>query len=76
MDLEQYRIANDWTYEHLARQLNLTHRAVARDYALGKRWPHPDRVDEFLKVTDGKVTLEAMHRRHANYVRSRSVNAA
>ncbi len=71
LDLEQYRLTNELTYEALAELIGVRNKAQARTYALGIRWPKPQRLEEILRSTGGLVTIRAMHRRHLAFVNSR-----
>jgi transcriptional regulator with XRE-family HTH domain len=73
MDLEEYRVAESLTYEDLAARLGLSHRVVAREYALGKRWPNAVRLQGLLDATASTVTVEAMHRRRLAFLDSQIV---
>ena len=73
MDLEEYRVAESLTYEELAERLGLSHRVVAREYAIGKRWPNAVRLQGFLDATASAVTMEAMHRRRLAFLDSKKI---
>jgi len=60
MNLEQYRRAQKWTYEQLAKAVGLPDGGSAARIARGERWPGPARLQRIREATGGRVTLEAM----------------
>jgi hypothetical protein len=70
MDLEQYRRAHEMSYETLRLRMGLTHRQVARQYALGIRWPSTERLALIREISSGEVSVEAMFERRLAFLRS------
>lgn len=67
-DLEQFRRAKKWSYPRLAVLLGLTQRRHARRWALGEAWPDADKLQRIVDLTDGQVTIEAMHKRRLKWL--------
>ena len=72
-DLEEHRIKAGLTYESLAASLGLKSPSQARRYALGERWPPVEVLDRALALSGGAVSVSAMHRRRAQFMRQRYV---
>ena len=68
MDLEQYRLARELSYERLARFLSLPNRVTVRRYAIGETWPDTKTLEGIFRDTGGEVTLDAMYRRRLAFV--------
>ena len=71
MDLAEYRTVNGLTLEALARQLGLSGKSVAQKYCKGEHWPDTVTLERILRVTNNKVTLEAMHKRRLLWLQKR-----
>jgi len=69
LDLEAFRVREGLTYERLATEIGVSHAAQARRYALGERWPEPDVVERVVAISDGAVSILAMHRRRAAWLK-------
>lgn len=69
LDLEAFRVREGLTYERLAADIGVAHASQARRYAMGERWPDPDILDRIVAVTEGAVSILAMHRRRAAWLR-------
>jgi transcriptional regulator with XRE-family HTH domain len=68
LDLEEYRRAERLTYWELAELLGLTQNRHAMRWALGESWPDADKLQRIVEVTQGLVTVEAMHRRRLTHL--------
>lgn len=69
LDLEAFRVREGLTYERLAAEIGVGRASQARRYAMGERWPDPDILDRIVAVTEGAVSILAMHRRRAAWLR-------
>lgn len=69
LDLEAFRVREGLTYEKLAADIGVATASQARRYAMGERWAGPDVIDRIVAVTDGVVSVLAMHRRRAAWLR-------
>lgn len=74
IDLETWRSRERKTYEELATALRVSTPAQARRYAMGERWPDPDLIDRIAQISNGEVTLLALHQRRSGWLR-RNKNA-
>lgn len=69
IDLEAFRLREGMTFDGLAVAIGVSNASQARRYAIGERWPDPDVIERIEAVTDGAVTLFALHRRRAQWLR-------
>lgn len=69
LDLETWRIREGLSYGALAGLLDKKQATEARRFALGERWPDPDVIDRIVAVTGGAVSVHALHRRRAAWLR-------
>lgn len=76
MDLEEYRIAQRLSYGELAEQIGLPDESSAGRIARGERWPKPERIEQIVSATGGKVTVAAMHARRLAWWRARQSEAS
>jgi transcriptional regulator with XRE-family HTH domain len=68
MDLEEFRQSEGLSYRGLAAFLGLTQGRHAMRWATGERWPDADKLQHIKDLTDGAVTIEAMHRRRLKWL--------
>ena len=68
MDLEDFRQSEGLSYRGLAAFLGLTQGRHAMRWATGERWPDADKLQHIMDLTDGVVTIEAMHKRRLKWL--------
>lgn len=72
LDLEQYRLENGLSYAKLAEKIGLRQSRHAMRWALGESWPDADKLQRIVEITDGAVTIDAMHRRRLGHLASQT----
>ena len=72
-DLDQYRQDRGLTYAQLAEKLGLTQRRHAMRWARGESWPDADKLQRIVEITQGEVTVEAMHKRRLAFLASQKI---
>lgn len=69
LDLEAWRKREGLTYDALGVMIGVHPATQVTRYAVGARWPDPDLIDRIAAATGGEVTLFALHRRRAAWLR-------
>ena len=70
MDLESYKQAEGMTWHQVAMLIGATSPRQARAWALGSERPSSCRADHIETVTQGRVTVHAMHLRRLAWERA------
>lgn len=73
LDFDEYRQDRGLTYAQLADKLGLTQRRHAMRWARGESWPDADKLQRIVEITNGEVTVEAMHKRRLAFLASQTV---
>jgi hypothetical protein len=68
MDLEAFKENKGWGWRPLADFLGYKSHNRVRAWALGTAWPDADAQERIVSLTDGAVTIEAMHRRRLKWL--------
>ena len=72
-DLDAYRHERGLTYAQLAAKLGLTQRRHAMRWARGESWPDADKLQRIVEITNGEVTVEALHKKRLAFLASRVI---
>lgn len=58
MDFKSYRKLRGWTLADVATILNLGDAATVSRHETGRRFPEPELLERYIKLTNGEVTAE------------------
>lgn len=76
VDLETFRVSSRMSYRQLADLIGVRQEKQARSYALGHSWPRSGKVlDMIVERSNGRVSIDAMHRRRSEFQRQESLAA-